>query len=264
MSERPDIDAVVLEVRSNQPDLAADRGWRAGALGIEERPDALLITFPHPDAAAEAWRSLAEIGHVTDVTESTRVDWVDRWRPHARATREPPFVVRPPWVTLERDTSLIDLAIDPGPTFGHGAHPTTRLLLRALPRYTRSTSRVLDVGCGSGVLAIGAARLGAARVHAIDIDPAAVAATADNAARNDVAVQTSSTPLADVDERFDLVLVNLTAAVLAELAPDLTRVATEHLLVSGVRAGQQVAGLESVTWTDEQDGWVGGVLRCGP
>ena len=110
--------------------------------------------------------------------------------------------------------------IDPGAAFGLGDHPTTVLALRAAASTIWPDATVLDVGCGSGVLSIVAARLGAPYVEAIDISPAAIDATSANADRNGVAgaVTVSDRPLAPVDDQFDLVLANLLAPVVVDLA----------------------------------------------
>ena len=261
MNEPAEFDPIVLEVRSNEPERAADRAWTAGAVGIEERPEALRVTFPDPATADAARLRLASVGDVTDVTTAVAMDWVDQWRPHANVTAEPPFVIRPPWLEAN-DVGAIELVIDPGPTFGHGAHPTTRLLLRSLPGVVSATTRVLDVGCGSGVLAIAAARLGALSVTAIDIDPVAIEVTVENAARNDVVLDASTKALTDLAGPFDVVVVNVTAAVLASLAADLVQLTSDCLLVSGLLVGQAVAGLDGFEVIDEEDGWQCCVLRC--
>src|SRR5437762_1884353 len=134
------------------------------------------------------------------------------------------------------------ISIDPGSCFGSGSHPTTRMLLTLLERVVDEACAptVLDVGTGSGILAVAAARLGAGRVTAIDIDPASPSVTLANAAVNGVAdrIQASTTPLEALpaDERFDVVVANLSAATIAELAPALIArtAAGGILLLSGL------------------------------
>jgi ribosomal protein L11 methyltransferase len=161
------------------------------------------------------------------------------------------------------------VTIDPGRVFGHGAHPTTRLLLEELDRRIVGGERVLDVGCGSGVLAVAAARLGAATVTAVDIDPDAVLVTLANAARNGVTVAASTTALAEVTGVHDIVLANIGAAVLREEAVALqARVApTGVLVMSGLLVGAwedvaaRYAGTASVA---ELEGWVSLVVSSSP
>ena len=133
--------------------------------------------------------------------------------------------------------------IDPGGAFGAGTHPSTRLLAEWLARQVAGGERVLDIGCGSGVLALVAARLGAAEVVGIDIEPAAVAAAEANARRNGLdGLATFGTAPARAAELglFDVVVANITADVLMALAADITArvVAGGRLALSGISAAQ--------------------------
>ena len=135
-------------------------------------------------------------------------------------------MVVPAWLpvpTLPSDDIVI--RIDPGRAFGSGSHPSTGLAIAALEDRLTPGDRVLDVGTGSGVLAVAACRLGARLVLGIDLDPEALAAAPRNAVLNDVGgrVDVAATPLATIDETFDIVLANIGLGVLLELAPDLER-----------------------------------------
>jgi ribosomal protein L11 methyltransferase len=123
------------------------------------------------------------------------------------------------------------LELDPGGGFGSGMHPTTRLLLQELATRIRGAERVLDVGCGSGVLGLGALRLGAECVAACDIDPVAVEATRRNAAMNglDHRLHATVAPLDEIAGTFDVIVANIGWAALVELAPQLAA----HLSPSG-------------------------------
>jgi ribosomal protein L11 methyltransferase len=135
---------------------------------------------------------------------------------------------------------MIVLRIEPGATFGLGDHPTTMLSMRAIRRSLCAGSTVLDVGCGSGVLAVGACVLGASHAVALDIAPASVPITTMNALANGVAdlVEVSTKSLAAVDQQFDVVVANILAPTLIELAVDLVRVVAPSgvLIFSGVLA----------------------------
>ena len=132
-----------------------------------------------------------------------------------------------------------NVVLDPGLAFGTGTHPTTRLCLQWLAQNVDARTSVLDYGCGSGILAIAAAKLGAPRVVGVDIDPQALAATRDNATRNGVAVQVASADTL-APERFSIVAANILANPLVLLAPALTaRVRPGgRLALSGILASQ--------------------------
>ena len=155
-------------------------------------------------------------------------DWAGAWKAHFPVMRiGTRLVIRPTWRRHRRAPGDVVIALDPGMAFGTGLHPTTRLCLAAVERSAErgelSGARVLDVGCGSGILAIAAARLGAGHVLGVDIDPIAIEATRSNARRNRLArsirVRVGSLPSGA--PAHDLVLANLIASVLIALATDL-------------------------------------------
>jgi ribosomal protein L11 methyltransferase len=154
------------------------------------------------------------------------------------------------------------IRLDPGLAFGTGTHPTTRMCLRWIAARQLSDQRVLDYGCGSGILAIGAARMGATDVTAVDIDPAAVTATDLNAHANHVRLHTGLPDLAS--GQFDVVLANILATPLKVLAPLLCAhvAAGGHLVLAGILS-RQATELQAAyaPWlhlsvADEQEGWV--------
>ena len=127
-------------------------------------------------------------------------DWARTQREWLRPTVVGRLGIHPPWCDPVGD---VPVSIDPGPTFGHGAHPTTTLVLAEVDRLAGPGMSMLDVGCGSGVLAIAAARLGAEPVVGIDVEADAVAWTRTNAAANAVDVSASTTPITAVPGTFD-------------------------------------------------------------
>ncbi len=139
--------------------------------------------------------------------------------------------------------------MDPGMAFGTGLHPTTQLCLLALERHIRPGMRVLDLGTGSGILAIAAAMMGAGSVLALDNDPEAVKVADENIRRNGVAdrVRAAEGSLAQAEGRFDLLLVNILARVIVGMAAGLgKRLSPQGLLVaSGIIAGQEEEVAES-------------------
>lgn len=170
-------------------------------------------------------------------------DWADAWKVHfpvLRVGRR--VVVRPTWRRHRRKPDDVVLALDPGMAFGTGLHPTTRLCLAAIEsladRGALANARVIDVGCGSGILAIAALKLGAATAFGVDTDPIAIEATVANARRNALArrIRARAGSLPSGEPAFDVVLANLIAGVLVPLAPRLRNELRESgtLLASGI------------------------------
>jgi len=162
-------------------------------------------------------------------------DWANNWKVHFKpshiGTR---LVIKPTWEEYAAQAGEIIIELDPGMAFGTGTHPTTRLCLESLERiFYREppfdTGRhpvpadILDVGTGSGVLAIGAVKMGASRVLGIDIDPDAVEVARQNLDQNGIgdAARVSCEPLADIAGTFDIVLANILAEELVRLAAEL-------------------------------------------
>lgn len=152
-------------------------------------------------------------------------DWAEAWKAHfpvLRVGRR--LVVRPTWRRHRREPDDVVLALDPGMAFGTGLHPTTRLCLQSIEtladRGLLADARVLDVGCGSGILAIAALKLGAAAAFGLDTDPIAIEATLANGRRNALTrrIHARRGSLPSGETAFDLVLANLIAGVLVPLA----------------------------------------------
>jgi ribosomal protein L11 methyltransferase len=208
-----------------------------GAQVDPSRPATVRAYLPARDlAAATAAAAVAEaLGHLQafglrPIGElRTRIvdeaDWAEAWKAHfpvLRVGRR--LVIRPTWRRHRRHTDDVVLALDPGMAFGTGLHPTTRLCLAAIEHLAdeeRLTGRrILDVGCGSGILAIAALKLGAASAFGVDTDPIAIEATTSNARRNRVVrrVRARLGSLPSGQAPFDVVLANLIAGVLIPLA----------------------------------------------
>ena len=150
-------------------------------------------------------------------------DWSEAWKAHYQPLRiGRRLLIRPLWIDVELAPGDIEIALDPGMAFGTGTHPTTQLCLAALERHSRPALDVLDLGSGSGILAIAAAKLGARNVLALDIDPVAAAATANNAKANGVGdkviAECGGLEIAlGGARRFDLLIVNILARVILQL-----------------------------------------------
>jgi ribosomal protein L11 methyltransferase len=160
-------------------------------------------------------------------------DWANAWKAHFRVhkvgTR---VVIKPSWQSYAVAAEEVVVELDPGMAFGTGLHPTTRTCLEALEKHLTPEMNVLDLGTGSGILAIAAAKLGAASVLAMDIDPVAVKTARANVRINrvqrKVKVRRGTLPLPHPDHKSDLILANIIAKVIMELA---------HALITALKPG---------------------------
>jgi ribosomal protein L11 methyltransferase len=250
---------VLVEVPDADAEEAGALLFELGALGVEQRDAttlvrsgaegarAVLVASFATEAEARAAAADAPPAWSARVEEVIGDEWRDAWKKHfepfvlcragARAV-----VVRPPWRSYAARHDERVIVLEPGRAFGTGLHETTRLVAEALARHAERVidSEVLDVGCGSGVLALTAVALGAARARAVDVDPEAVAATRENATRNgwDDRIDADGAHVDDISGRFAFVMANIEAAPLVGLADALAqRVAAGGLLVlSGILA----------------------------
>lgn len=202
-------------------------------------------------------------------------DWAENWKAHfppMRIGRR--WVVRPTWETVELGPEDLELVLDPGQAFGTGDHPTTSMCLQLLEDADVEGKSVLDIGSGSGILSIGAAKLGAARVLAVDIEPGAVVVARQNAERNGVVLECVEQDAfgEGAETGWNLILSNIISATLIRI-------------VSGVRAHIAdggtwiVSGVIRANWDDvlaaavrvgfvlerreEQGEWVAARFRAG-
>lgn len=246
---------IVVTVPASAAEIAADRLWSAGARAVEERPAGSGRVELRTSLAADDDTSLERLGVLPaewvvgfeDVDEAVSETWRDHARP---VTVHPGLVIAPAWTRVEPARGLTVIRIEPGASFGLGDHPTTRLSAALADEVIGEDDRVLDVGCGSGVLSILAALRGASRIVAVDIAEAARDATLDNAARNGVAgaIDVSTTSVHEIGDEFDVVLANILAPVLVSMAPALRRLTAPggSLVVSGVLDGGYEHVLDSL------------------
>ena len=173
----------------------------------------------------------------------------------------PDFWIVPTWHEPPAQATKV-IRLDPGLAFGTGTHPTTRMCLRWIATHPVAGQRVLDYGCGSGILAIGAAKFGATDIDAVDIDEAAVRATLDNAQANEVTLKAGLPDKAQ--GRYDTVLANILATPLKVLAPLLCAHVREggSLVLAGIleRQAQELkdayAPYCQLEVADTEDGWI--------
>jgi ribosomal protein L11 methyltransferase len=254
----------MVDTSSAQPD--GRRAWR--------------VFFATPEARDVARTALAESEWQARVdVETIDVEdegWAEKSQAELTAIEVGNMIVAPPWDLPTGDAAPGDAAagrmlivIEPSMGFGTGHHQTTRLCLRALQDVGVRGKRVLDLGTGSGVLAIAAAKLGAASVLGVDDDPDAVDAARKNVTLNDVAVRIERADIKTAEtEPADVVVANLTGALLVRFADGVMRHATPGglLILSGFTederfsVGHAFRALETVR-DDREDGWIGLTLR---
>ncbi len=269
--------SVTLEVPLARAEPVAADLFDAGASGVEIRDgegtpmpgarvpaqgNALLVGWFAERAAAADAAAL----HGGEVAEVADEDWGEGWKKDFRPLDVGRVRVRPTWIAEPPPPGSVEVVLDPGMAFGTGSHATTSLCLAALSDLlaARPGATVLDVGTGSGILAIAARKLGAGRVAANDDDPKAVEVARENAAANGAAVEVALAPVGELAGTFDLVVANILANTLVELAPDLAAKLAPGgvVLLSGILAPQEdevrrayvAQGLAPVAGGDRREG----------
>lgn len=253
---------VHVDVPAEMVDETSASLFELGAEGVEERDEGtlaksaasgkvtLVAAFP---TRADAEQAIAALGAELHARYDEIVGdaWRDAWKEHyrpftiARTADGRAVVVRPPWEEHPAEPGEHVLELEPGRAFGTGLHETTRLVAQALAEHARELdgATIFDVGCGSGVLALVALALGAARATCVDIDPASIDVTRENAARNGMAdrVDASTTPLEQTSLVSPVVVANIEARVLVPMAPELGRHVADRglLLLSGILVPQK-------------------------
>ncbi|WP_457394875.1 50S ribosomal protein L11 methyltransferase [Roseateles sp. P5_E1] len=266
-----EIDALAVSVEDADADTEAEHalfgepGMPAPAAGWERSVvKALFPTEPEATEAAtlilaQDWASDVHVQAIQAVPEQ---DWVRLTQSQfAPVEITPEFWIVPSWHEAPPQAQRV-MRLDPGLAFGTGTHPTTRMCLRWIATHSQPWIRVLDYGCGSGILAIGAALHGARDIDAVDIDPAAVTSSRDNAAANGVTLKPGLPELAQGE--YPLVMANILATPLKLLAPLLcAHVAPGgNLILAGILSRQAeelkaaYAPWLALEVSDEEDGWI--------
>ncbi len=213
------------------PDLGPDDGTAWISFYIEPEKD-------NPEYIADIMASLNRLSDFMDVgelsiekTETADVDWMNNWKKFWKPFKvDDDIIIKPSWERLDQvpeGTTVVEL--DPGTAFGTGMHHTTRLCIAQLKKYLKAGDRVLDVGCGSGILSIIAMMLGAGEALAVDVDPNAVKYTRENARENHVDMEKFHTLTGDLISSaslreqaglasYDLVLANILAEIIIPLS----------------------------------------------
>jgi ribosomal protein L11 methyltransferase len=269
--------SLTIDVPRDAAETSAAELMEAGAGGVEIRDGegtpmpgvlqpaagrALVVGFfAERQAAGEAGGSFG--GEIAEVPDQ---DWGEAWKRGLTPLSIGRAFVRPSWIDAPTPSGMAEIVLDPGMAFGTGTHPTTSLCLAGLSDLlaARPGASVLDVGTGSGLLAIAARKLGAGRVAGNDNDPIAVRVACENAALNGVALELDERPVQLQPGPFDVVLANILANTLVELAPAIAAQLAPGgvVLLSGiltpqeeeVRAAYLAAGLRPYPGGDRRQG----------
>ncbi|BAH38939.1 MAG TPA: methyltransferase domain-containing protein [Gemmatimonas aurantiaca] len=244
--------------------------FAVGAQGVHEDLSALVTHFPPGTDLEAVHRAITEADDlaVIETAPVPDIDWSEAWKSRIGSHQLGDLMVTPPWLAEGQDPART-IIIEPGMAFGTGEHATTRGVVRLMPRRLRSGSTVADLGAGSAVLAIAAAKLGAARVYAIELDGEAIPDAEANVERNGVAdrvhvFEGDAGSLLPLVAPVHLVLANIISSVLTELLPVIGMALSEDgsAILSGILYEERSMMVEVLTahgWTileeDAEDIW---------
>jgi ribosomal protein L11 methyltransferase len=242
----------------------------SGAQGVQELGDTLITHVPDQEIANAIVCAVLAIGN--DVRAETEplpaVDWSEQWKRGIRAQELGALAVVPPWLADGRDAART-IVIEPAMAFGTGEHATTRGVIRLMQRVIRGGEHVADLGAGSAVLSIAAAKLGAVNVAAIEIDPDAIGNAEENVRRNGVSdrvrvIEGDAATLLPLVAPVQLVLANIISSVLTELLPSVSHALVDdgRAILSGIlvaERGEMLHVLAAQGWRivdeDSEDAW---------
>ena len=229
------------------PELPPDEGKSKVSFYLEAGEDH-TETLKAVRIGLEQLRSMVEIGS-GDITSSQTedIDWINNWKQFFQSFYIDDILIKPTWEPLkEEDKNKFLIEIDPGISFGTGKHETTQLCIRQIRKYLKEGERVLDVGCGSGILSIAALKLGAGSVVGTDVDGDCITSTHENMTVNHLAENSGEFYVGNlIDDKafqekigtgYDLVVANILADIIIPMAPALYQCAKEQgvLITAGI------------------------------
>ncbi len=259
------------------PELPEDDGTSKVSFYIDEKEDYEEI-LEQVKAGIEEWRQFVDIGEGT-ITQSTTedIDWQNNWKQFFSSFYIDDILIKPTWEELkEEDKDKFLIEIDPGVSFGTGKHETTQLCIRQLRKYMKDGEKILDVGCGSGILSIVALKLGAGEVVGTDIDENCMTSTYENMEVNGLDKAQGTFYMGNLiddeelqrkvgTECYDIVVANILADVIIPLAPVIpARLKKDGIFITSgiidfkeeeVKQAIQQAGFE-ILETNYQGEWV--------
>lgn len=259
------------------PELPEDDGTSKVSFYIDEKEDYEEI-LEQVKAGIEEWRQFVDIGEGT-ITQSTTedIDWQNNWKQFFSSFYIDDIIIKPTWEELkEEDKDKFLIEIDPGVSFGTGKHETTQLCIRQLRKYMKDGEKILDVGCGSGILSIVALKLGAGEVVGTDIDENCMTSTYENMEVNGLDKAQGTFYVGNLiddeelqrkvgTECYDIVVANILADVIIPLAPVIpARLKKDGIFITSgiidfkeeeVKQAIQQAGFE-ILETNYQGEWV--------
>ncbi|WKW12432.1 50S ribosomal protein L11 methyltransferase [Pseudogemmatithrix spongiicola] len=244
--------------------------FAAGAEGLHESGDALVTHLPESADAQSFVNAVRRADPALDATLEPldNTDWSEKWKERITAHALGALTVCPPWLAEGRDPATT-IVIEPAMAFGTGEHPTTRGVVRLMQGAIRAGDSVADLGSGSAVLAIAAAKLGAARVYAIEIDPDATGNAEENIARNGVgdrvaALEGDAAVFLPLVAPVRVILANIISSVLVDLLPLMAMTLADDgvIILSGILRDERERMLEALVaggWRidaeDAEDQW---------
>ena len=259
------------------PELPEDKGISKVSFYLEESEDTDTI-LKQVEAGLEEQRNFVEIGTGTITQSETEdVDWINNWKQFFQSFYIDDILIKPTWEELkEEDKDKFLIEIDPGVSFGTGKHETTQLCIRQIRKYMKEGDKVLDVGCGSGILSIVALKLGASHVVGTDLDENCMTSTYENMEVNHLKKELGEFYVGNLiddtalqeqvgTEEYDIVVANILADVIIPMAPVIpARLKKDGIFITSgiidfkeneVKAAIEAAGL-TVLEINHQAEWV--------
>lgn len=270
-----------LQVSPEYQDMVIGELQEYGFYGFEQFEGEMAAWIPLAEFSQQNRNDLPKRLHILpfsvliiDEEVHSEKNWNKEWEKTIQPQCIGQFYIHPTWVDASPPESLIPIAIDPKMAFGTGYHETTRMLLRMIPDYVHKGSEILDMGTGTGILAISALKLGASSAVGIDIDPWSYDNANDNARINGLEgrmdIRIGSAEMIPVNRQFDVILANINTNILLDLAPELTKPLVHGgcLLLSGLLTEDENTILEHPEYSklelsnrQTENEWLALVLR---